>query len=187
MAAIINYPKSIFLKPLFILLVIILTPLALLFSLVRIPFARRRINKLHETLENDWLPRKKYLYLGFTSNFILSDFVKEKIITRYKEYVVWDEWDDIRQEWKQSEPDENHRVTMFWQDIGGDFDGDPMLIIASYSPGNFEISKENHNFHQFILNDENLLVLNDEKIMSAEDASRKILDIITNVLSNWPK
>lgn len=84
MAININAPKNRLLKPLFTLLVVIAAPFALFFSLLRLPFAKRRVNKLPEILLNDWRPREKYIYIGPSSDFALSDYVKRTIITQHK-------------------------------------------------------------------------------------------------------
>ena len=149
MAITITNPKNWLLKPLFLLLVIILAPLALFFSLVRIPFANRRKRKLEEILEQDWQPRKKYIYIGFNGNYPCADFIKSKILPKYGQYIIWDRWDEDKYEWSESEPDTDKRVTTFWQDIGEDFDGDLKLVIAYYTPDNFTISPDNNNFYTF--------------------------------------
>jgi hypothetical protein len=148
------------------------------------PFAKRRINKLPEILKNDWLPRKKYVYVGLNSNFPLTDFVREKILTSYTDHIVWDEWDESQYEWQASEPDNINRVTIFWQDIGEDFDGDPMIIVATYSPNNFEISRSN-NFHQFTLSSDNQSISYNGKEISTTDAEKKIQEIIDQALSSF--
>ena len=149
MAITITNPRNWLLKPLFWLLVIILAPLALFFSLVRIPFAKRRKHKLEEILEQDWQPRKKYIYIGFNSSYPCADFIKSKILPKYGQYIIWDMWDEDKNEWSESEPDTDKRVTTFWQDIGEDFDGDLKLVIAYYTPDNFTISPDNNNFYTF--------------------------------------
>lgn len=181
MAININAPKNILLMPLFILLVIVAIPFALFFSLIRLPFAKRRINKLPEILLNDWQSRGKYIYIGLNSDFALSDYVKKNIITQYKKHIVWDEWDAEHNEWNQSEPDTSHRVTTFWQDIGGDFDGDPMVIIATYSPNDTVIS-ESHNFYQFWKQNDSDLVMYDGSEVSIEEAQSKIKKIVDDSL-----
>lgn len=170
--------------PLFILLVIILVPFALFFSLVRLPFAKHRINKLPEILLNDWQPREKYVYIGLNSDFALSDYVKKNIIARYEKHIIWDEWDTKHNEWRESEPDSSRRVTTFWQDIGGDFDGDPMIVIATYNPDDAVIS-ENHNFHQFWLQESDDFVLYGGNEISVGDAQDKIKRIVDDCMSKW--
>jgi hypothetical protein len=183
MAFTVNYPKNnLLLKLLFILLAIIVIPFALFFSLIRIPFANRRIAKLSERLRDDWLPRKKYIYIGFNSGFALSDFIKEKIISQYGESIVWDEWDDERGEWNESEPDSWGRVTTFWQDIGEEFDGIPMIIIATYKPDDFRVSKHS-NFYQFWLDQAGVTYRGEE--IKSEEAEKKIGVIINSALDTW--
>lgn len=172
--------------PFFIVLVLIAIPFALFFSLIRLPFANHRIKNLPEILKSDWLPRKKYIYIGLNSNFAVSDFVKEKIISEYGKYIVWDEWNAKEKEWNSSEPDSIKRITTFWQDIGGDFDGDPMIIIASYRPDDFTISSEN-NFHQFWLQDDNDFVHYNGKKLTTKEAEKKIQDIVSQTLACWTK
>ncbi len=172
--------------PLFILLVIVVMPFALFFSLIRLPFAKRRINKLPKILFNDWQPREKYIYIGLSGDYKLSDYVKREIITRYEKHIIWDEWDTENSEWKESEPDNSSRITTFWQDIGGDFDGDPMIIIATYSPNDDVISKS-HNFHQFLLQSSDDFVFYKDKEISITEAQEKIKTIINNALSHWKK
>ncbi len=184
MALIINAPKNKLLMPFFVVLVIIAAPFALFFSLIRLPFAKRRKDKLPEMLKNDWLPRKKYIYIGLTSGFAMSDFVKGKIISEYSENIVWDEWDGEQNEWRSSEPDDSRRVTTFWQDIGGDFDGDPMIIIATYSPEDFTISSDK-NLHQFWLGDNNNFVSYEGEKLTVKDAEKKIKVIIEHALAAW--
>ncbi len=184
MAININAPKNILLMPLFVLLAIIVIPFALFFSLIRLPFAKSRTNKLPEILLNDWQPRKKYIYIGLSSDFVLSDYVKKDIIARYEDHIIWDEWDAQLDEWKQSEPDNSGRITTLWQDIGGDFDGDPMIIIATYSPNDTVIS-DSHNFYQFWKQDDSDLVMYDGDEISAEEAQSKIKQIIDDSLKLW--
>lgn len=184
MAITIDAPKNILLMPLFVLLVIIAIPFALFFSLISLPFAKRRINKLPEILLNDWQPRGKYVYVGLSSDFTLSDYVKKQVIARYKKHIIWDEWDDEHGEWRQSEPDDSNRVTTFWQDIGGDFDGVPMIIVATYNPNDHVIS-ESHNFHQFWPQDSDDFILYDGKTISAEEARSKIQKTIDDCLKGW--
>ena len=99
MAITITNPKNWLLKPLFWLLVIVLAPFALFFSLMRIPFANRRKRKLEEILEQDWKPRKKYIYIGFNSSHPCADFIKSKILPKYGQYIIWDRWDEDKYEW----------------------------------------------------------------------------------------
>jgi hypothetical protein len=186
MAININAPKNILLMPFFIVLVIIAIPFALFFSLVRLPFAKQRINKLPEILKDDWRPRKKYVYIGINTGFALSDFVKDKIIREYGKHTVWDEWDSKQNEWRKSEPDGSRRITTFWQDIGGDFDGDPMIIIATYRPDDFKISSD-HNFHQFWLQDDDNSALYNGKRLTTKEAEKKIQDIVSQTLASWKK
>jgi hypothetical protein len=122
---------------------------------------------MSEMLKDDWLPRKKYVYIGLNNGFTLSDYVKDKIIRNHGDHIIWDEWDARQKEWSESEPDNSRRVTTFWQDIGGDFDGDPMIIIATYQPGNFVISKEK-NFYQFWLYEGDEVNYNGEKLKIKE-------------------
>jgi hypothetical protein len=182
MALNIYAPKNKLLMPFFIVLVIIAIPFAAFFSLLRLPFANRRVNQLPEILKNDWLPRKKYVYIGLNSGYALSDFVKEKILAQYGNNIVWDEWDGEQNQWKRSEPDDFRRVTIFWQDIGGDFDGDPMIIIATYKPNDFVITRDN-NFYQFWLEDDSVSY-NGEKL-ETEEAEKKIEAIIEKTLDSW--
>ena len=183
MALNINAPKNMLLMPFFVVLVIIAIPFALFFSRIRLPFAKRRIDKLPEILKNDWLPRKKYIYIGMNRGFALSDFVKDKIIRSYGNNIIWDEWDTEHNEWRESEPDNSRRVTTFWQDIGRDFDGDPMIIIATYKPDNFAITAEN-NFYQFWLYEDNIVNHNGEKL-KVHEAEKKIEDIVEKSLNSW--
>lgn len=169
--------------PFFVVLVIIAIPFALFFSLIRLPFAKRRIDKLPEILKNDWLPRKKYIYIGLTSGFALSDFIKDKIIRDYGNHIIWDEWDAEQKEWRESEPDDSRRVTTFWQDIGGDFDGDPMIIIATYKPDDFTVTAEN-NFHQFWLYEDSIVHYNGKKL-KVQEAEKKIKDIVEQAINSW--
>lgn len=179
----VRVPKNLLLIPFFIVLVIIAMPFALFFSLIRLPFAKRRINKLPGILKNDWLPRKKYIYIGLNSGFALSDFIKDKIIRRYGNHIIWDEWDAEQNEWNESEPDSTRRVTTFWQDIGGDFDGDPMIIIAAYRPDDFTVTAEN-NFYQFWLHEDNIVHFNGEKL-KLKGAEKKIELIVEEALDSW--
>lgn len=186
MAININAPKNILLMPLFALLVIVVIPFALFFSLIRLPFAKRRINKLPEILSNDWQPREKYIYVGLNRGVALSDYVKENLITRYGKHIVWDEWDAEHNEWHQSEPDDSNRVTTFWQDIGGDFDGEPKVIIATYSPNDTTIT-DSHNFYQFWQQDGEDLVMHETNGISFIEAQSKIQTIIEDALAEWKK
>ncbi len=183
MAININAPKNILLMPFFVLLVIVAIPFALFFSLMRLPFANSRIKKLPEMLKNDWLPRKKYIYIGLNSDFALSDFVRSRIISNHGKHIVWDEWDAKQNEWRQSEPDTSRRVTTFWQDIGGDFDGDPMIIIATYKPDDFVISIDK-NFYQFWLYEDDRVNYKGEKL-NIKEAEKKIETIVKNALDSW--
>lgn len=167
--------------PFFVLLVIIAIP----FSLIRSPFAKKRIDKLPVILKDDWLPRKKYVYIGLNSGFALSDFVKDRIIRSYGSHIIWDEWDAEHNEWRQSEPDSSHRVTTLWQDIGGDFDGDSMIIIATYKPDNFTVTADN-NFYQFWLFEDDIVRYNGEKL-KVQEAEKKIEAIVEKALNNWTK
>ena len=177
MAFTITVPKNLFLKLLFMLLVMVLAPLALFFSLVRLPFAKHRINKLSEILRNDWMPREKYIYIGSSSdNTQISDFLKDDIFGKYGKYIIWDAWDDSQNVWTSSEPDDTHRVTTFWQDIGGDFDGDAMVIIATYGPDDFAISTD-HNFHQFWVQDIDRLGI--------EKTEKEIQAIVSHAINTW--
>lgn len=185
MAFIITAPRNLFLRLLFIVLVIILAPFALFFSLVRLPFARRRINRLPEILRDDWVPRKKYIYIGFsTDNSQLSDFLKKKILGTHEKYIVWDEWDNTQNVWRSSEPDDMRRVTTFWQDIGGDFDGDPMIIIATYSPNDFAISSD-HNFHQFWLQNDSHMAMYGGKELTIKETEEEIQKIVNHAIDGW--
>jgi len=179
----INAPKNIFLMPFFIVLVIIAAPFALFFGLIRLPFAKKRIHKLSDMLKNDWMPRRKYIYIGLNSGFALSDFVKDKIISDHNEYIVWDEWDAKQNKWRESEQDNSHRVITFWQDIGGDFDGDPMIIVAIYQPDDFVITTGN-NFYQFWLHEDGTVNYNGE-VLKIKDAEKKIKGIVEKTLDSW--
>lgn len=179
----INAPKSMFLMPFFIVLIIIAIPFALFFSLIRYPFAKRRINKLPDVLKNDWMPRNKYVYIGLNGNFALSDFIKSNIIRKYGEHMIWDEWDGHQNKWRESEPDNSRRVTTFWQDIGGDFDGDYMIIIATFRPDDFVISS-NKNFYQFWLSQNNTIYFNGDEL-KINEAEKKIEAIVKEALKCW--
>ena len=183
MAFTINAPKNLLLLPFFILLVIVLAPFAIFFSLVRIPFARRRIRNLASILQQDWLPRKKYIYIGLTGGFKLSDYIKENILPNQS--IVWDEWDESQKAWSSSEDDEMGRITIFWQDLGEEFDGEPMIFIATYSPDNFEISRKNGNFHQFTLIHNDDHVLYEGKKLSLLEAQAKVQEITDTALMGW--
>lgn len=174
MAITITNPKNWLLKPLFWLLVIVAIPLALVFSLVQIPFSRRRKRKLEEILWQDWLPREKYVYIGFNSGYPFADFIKDEILPKYDRYIVWDMWNDEKNEWSESEPDTSKRVTTFWQDIAGDFDGDLRLVIAHYSPNEFAVSHDKGNFHDFY-----------DPIDQTDKFNTQIEEIIRDALKPW--
>jgi hypothetical protein len=185
MTSSINVLKNIFLIPFSIVLVIIAIPFLLLFALIELPSKKRRMRKLPTILKNDWLSRKKYIYIGLSSNFVLSDFVKEKIISQHGKYIVWDEWNGTTKTWEHSEIDDTKRVITFWQDIGGDFDGDPMIIIATYKPDNFMASTDD-NFYQFWLNEDSTVHYQGIKL-GIEEAEKKIQHIVTDALDTWMK
>ena len=174
MAITITNPKNWLLKPLFWLLVIVAIPFALLFSLARIPFAKRSKRKLEEILEQDWLPREKYVYIGFNSNYSFTDFIQDEILPKYGQHIVWDMWDDEKNEWSASEPDTIKRVATFWQYIGGDFDGDLRLVIAHYSPNEFIVSHDKGNFHDFY-----------DPIDQTDKLNTQIENIICGALKPW--
>jgi hypothetical protein len=181
---IINSPKNVLLKPLFVLLVILLTPLAVVFSVIRRPFAKRRIIKLDDTIQKEWLPRGKYIYIGFTSNFVLADYTRESILPKYERNIIYDEWDVDEERWIESEPDIRSRITTFWQDLGGDFDGDPLLIIATFSSKKTEVGQINENFHIFTVAPDKGYVLYNRKPVKNAEAGKIILQIIDTAVDH---
>ncbi len=182
-------PKNILPNILFLLyfavviipIIIILSPFIILSNIISIPFTKRLINKLPATLENNWLPRKKYIYIGMNGKSALSDFVKNKIIRDYGEYIVWDEWDEEKNEMTRSEPDDSRRIETFWNCIGQC--DSPRIIIASYQPDDFIISA-NRNFYQFWLKN-NGEIYHCGKIIITKDAEYKIESIIEKTLEAW--
>lgn len=125
------------------------------------------------------MPREKYIYIGSSSdNTQISDFLKDDIFGKYGKYIIWDAWDDSQNVWTSSEPDDTHRVTTFWQDIGGDFDGDAMIIIATYRPNDFVISTD-HNFYQFWIQDIDEL--------GVEETEKEIQAIVSQAINTWKR
>lgn len=97
---------------------------------------------------------------------------------------MWDEWNETHEEWNESEPDDSQRVTTFWQDVGGDFDGDPMIIIGTYTPDDFTINPDN-NFHQFWLDNDGHPITYRGEELTLEESKIKIQQIIDSTLSEW--
>ena len=183
--------KKILPTPIFLLVAIVAIPVAivavpfaLVFSVVNIPFAKHRTKKLPDMLLNDWQPREKYIYIGLNSDSMLSDYVKKSILIHYKKHIIWDEWDTEHNDWKQSEPDNSDRVTTFWQDIGGDYDDDLRVVIASYSPNDHIISRD-HNFHTFWVADSEEDIWYESEKISIREAQEKIQTIVDNAMAKW--
>ena len=186
MAFTINAPKNRLLLPLFILLVIVLAPFALFFSLARIPFAKNRVAKLNEIIADDWLPRKKYVYIGFSDNLPLTKFIERDLIPKYGSYMIFDKWSAADNEWTESEPDTYRRVTAIWQDIVGDFDGDPLVILAVLTTKQTELAEDMISVYYFTKDKDDYAVL-DGKEISVQDAKERILKGIERSLVSWEK
>lgn len=116
---------------------------------------------------------------------MLSDFVKNEILTVYEANIIWDEWDETIREWRSSEPDTSQRITTFWKDIGHDFDGEPMIILAYYQPGSFNVSRDDDNFHQFMLDDDEKYLFYNGVNLSKKDVEEKITSIISRAVEQW--
>lgn len=189
MTAIITIFKKIFATPLLLIILIPLIILALPFliiaALLSIPFGKKRLRSLPKILKNDWEPKQKFIYIGLTSGYELADYIKSEIIPKNKQHIIWDEWDTERGEWNESEPDTTKRVTTFWQDIGGDFDGEPMIIVATYTPGDYAISKDSNNFHQFFFKDKQGKTIYNTEELNVEDAKKKVAAIVKDSLAAW--
>jgi hypothetical protein len=170
-----------------IALAILLAPIALLLGLLRIPSSNRRKHTLEDRIKEDWIPRKKYIYIGYTDNFALGDFIDSNIITKpkYRENVIYDIWEHDNERWHRSEPDEKKRVATLWQDIGGDFDGDPLLIIAICTPNRFKIDKNENNFHIFTESQNKSHILHNGSSVTIAHAEGVVIEIIENTLKQW--
>lgn len=186
MAITINYPKNPPLKPLFILLVIVLAPFALFFSLVRIPFAKRRVVKLNEIIADDWIPRHKYVYISWSEDFELADFAQHTV-ARFKPNVIFDKWSSTEGEWEANEPDTYNRVTAFLQDICNEFDGKPNLLVATVDPKHATFSTEGTNeiLFYFPSKDGYVSLWGDD--VPFDEAKKQITEKIQACLKSWEK
>lgn len=170
--------------PFFVLLVIVLAPFALFFSLVRVPFAKRRIAKLNEIITSDWLPRKKYIYLNYDDDFPLVEFVERSLILKYGNHLIFDKWSAIDSEWIKNEPDTYHRVTAIQQDIAGDFDGDSHLLVAVLTPEKARLTEDMANVLYFNQSIDGYVDLRGEDI-AVEEAKKRISSEIEAGLHQW--
>jgi hypothetical protein len=184
MAFTISFPKKPILVPFFILLAIVLAPFALFFSLIRLPFSKRRIVKLNELIPADWIPRKKYIYLNYDDDFALAKFAEEELIPKYGNHIIFDKWSPDESKWSENEPDTYRRVTTILQDIAGDFDGDYHLLIAVLSPENRSLSETSDNIMYLLESKEGYVHLNGKDIR-LEDAEKQIIDKIESSLGQW--
>lgn len=174
--------------PFFILLVIVLAPFALLFSLVfslvRIPFAKSRVAKLNEIIAEDWLPRKKYIYIGFNDDLPLTEFIEHGIIPKYGSHIIFDRWSAANNEWTNNEPDTYHRVTAIWQDIASDFDGDPQVIVAILTPEKTEVAEDTLKVYYFDHSKADHALVAGEEV-PIKNTEKQILGDINAGLVSW--
>jgi hypothetical protein len=186
MALNIQAPKNRLLLPFFILLVILLAPFALLFSLVRLPFAKDRVAALNKVIAEDWIPRSKFIYLNYDEGFPLAKFVERELIPKYGSYIIFDRWSDDDSEWTESEPGTHDRVVSIQQDIAGDFDGEPHLLVAILTPQDSELTKTMKNILYFTEGKGGHVVLGGKDI-TREVASKQVLHKIRSSLDEWEK
>lgn len=184
MAFTINAPKNWLLMPFFVLLVIILAPFALFFSLVRIPFAKKRVTRLNEIIASDWLPNKKYVYIGFNDDLPITEFLERDVIPKYGSHMIFDKWSTANNEWVASEPDTYHRVTAIWQDIASDFDGDPLVVVAVLTPKQTKLTESAISVYYFNDDKSDHAVLDGKKI-PIEDVKKRMLDDIRSGINSW--
>jgi 6-pyruvoyl-tetrahydropterin synthase len=170
--------------PFFILLVIILMPFALFFSLARWPFAKRRIVRLKEIITEDWLPRKKYIYIGYNDDLPITKHIEQEILPKYKDHVIYDKWSSKDNKWEKSEPDTHNRVTTIWQDIASDFDGEAICILAVLTPKQNQITKETLDVYYFNYTKDGLVFLEGREL-SLGDAEKKIDNDIKAGVASW--
>ncbi len=167
------------------ILAVILIPIAALAHFIDAPKAKKRLTALPLILKNDWEPRKKYVYIGFHSDIVLADYLRNEIIKQYGVYIVWDEWNPETSKWTNSEPDNFKRVTTFWTDIGGDWDDNSVLFIGTYNNKNYEISDENDNFHSLYFSEDPTDVLYNGEEIIVDEAKNIVLKIIEDALKDW--
>lgn len=170
--------------PFFIVLVILTAPFALIFSLLRLPFARRRTENLKHVITKDWIVRKKYVYIGYHADSPIAQYIEREILPKYKAHIIYDKWSDKGNEWKKSEPDTYRRVTTIWQDIAGDFDGDPICIVGVIAPGWNQITEENLDVYYFNYPEYESANLKGKEL-SLDDIKKKIDADIKAGLNNW--
>lgn len=170
--------------PFFIVLVIVTIPFALFFSLARLPFAKRRTVRLKEIIAEDWLPRKKYIYIGYNDDLPITQHIEQEILPKHEEHIIYDKWSSKDDEWTKSESDTHRRVTTIWQDIASDFDGDPICIVAVLTPKQNQITKEIIDVYYFNQTKDGSVLL-DGKELSVEDVEKKISNDIKTGLAIW--
>ena len=175
--------KKILAAPFIAIWVIILVVFALIFKLLTLPFPNRHLDALNKHIK-DWQSRKKYIYLGFSSNFPLADFARNKLLKQYADFVIFDEWNEKADKWLTNEPDKYNRVTTIWQDVVGDYDGIPMLILFTSSPSNSELTKNGSNLHVFTEADEGHFSYGAEEPTQRE-AEKLIVSEIEKTLAEW--
>jgi hypothetical protein len=180
----IHAPKSRLLIPLFVFLVIVLAPFALLFSLVRIPFAKRRVAALNKIIASDWITRKKYIYINYDKSFPLAEFVERQLFPKFGNHIIFDKWSDASGEWTENEPDMYHRVTTILQDIAGDFDGESHLLIGIITPESPQLGQDMANITLFYESSEGHVNLDGQNI-SLEKAKKQIIAEINSGLQKW--
>lgn len=78
--------------PFIAVLFIVWVPFLLLFAILDLPFQKRRIMQCNDALEKVWLPKEKYVYISFDGGHELASFIKDTIIRRHAEHIVWQEW-----------------------------------------------------------------------------------------------
>lgn len=173
--------------PFFILLIpliILLIPIVLIAGAVDKPFAKRRKANLKETIAKDWIPRQKYVYIGYNDDLAITQYLEQSIFPRYKEHIIYDKWSSKDNEWSESEPDTYRRVTSIWQDVIGDFDGDPICIVAVLTPDKTELTESMMDVYWFDHTKDGMVLL-EGKEMPLKDAEKKIDNDITFGLASW--
>lgn len=194
MISIMNTTKTIIFMPFIIIsgiivfiIIVIFSPIILFFNIIGAPFSKKRINNLKKELVEEWLPKDKYLYIGYTDDFALTDYIRNDIINKYQENIVWDNWSTSNQKWTNSEPDNIKRVKTFWQDICSEYDGASILIIATYGIDKGLVSITDNSFYNHFNKDGTLCVTYRGNEISVLEAKTEIKRIVKESLYYWSK
>jgi len=165
--------------------------------------------KIKEVVKKDWLPNKKYIYVGYDSNHPLCKFLKDELIGKYKNYIVWDERSYSSAEhkkyvysvYKRREITKSNRLSAFGKGYGIDNYTDNEGV---YGPSNCVIGAYNNDLDftkgenlfalQFFSGEVNPLsvplegrglYLNPGKKITETEAKKKIEKIVEDAIKQW--